>query len=439
MSHCKAVLVVLAISLAVVVQATTPVAPPAPLEIAASSNGRLHWKANGKALPADGTIVVPPGQTLNFKGLDGTHGVGFVDGSIAKKLFRVITGQFKDNPPQGKSGSWGTQPASPSLQPLAVLQVSKEAKSGTLISFFCTQHGTPPVAALKVRSVEEGNVLSAKEGCAAGQPGPCELLAEYYEKGGGVPKDESRAASLYRKGCDLHDSVSCYNLGVMYIEGRGVPRSNPRAVSLFEKVCATPDMVGMGCSNLAFMYLDGLGVAKDEARAAALFKRGCDEGEALSCVNLGTLYRDGRGVEENAVRAVALLRSACERPGLGPRDWAGCGALAYMYANGLGIARDEARATALHEKACNEGDPRSCGELGFRYHHGRGVPRDAARAVAFYKRACDAGDGYGCGSLGMMYRHGQGIPKDEVRALALLRKGCAGGFGPACEELKQPR
>jgi len=133
----------------------------APLEIAASSKGTLHWEANGKPLPPDGIVAIAPNQTINFRVLDGKHGVGFDEGSVAKKLFAVISGPFKDNPPQGKSGSWGTPPTFPSPQPFAVLQVSKDASAGTLVNFFCTQHGTQMVGALKV---EASQLASPKPG-----------------------------------------------------------------------------------------------------------------------------------------------------------------------------------------------------------------------------------------------------------------------------------
>ena len=37
----------------------------------------------------------------------------------------------------------------------------------------------------------------------------CSFLGNLYERGSGVTKDESRAVSLYRQGCDGGDDYGC--------------------------------------------------------------------------------------------------------------------------------------------------------------------------------------------------------------------------------------
>jgi TPR repeat protein len=45
-----------------------------------------------------------------------------------------------------------------------------------------------------------------------------------YAGGRGVPKDEARAAALYRASCDVDASTGCEHLADALKAGRGVPR-----------------------------------------------------------------------------------------------------------------------------------------------------------------------------------------------------------------------
>ena len=60
-------------------------------------------------------------------------------------------------------------------------------------------------------------------------------LGALYELGRGVPKDESKAAELYRKaaGRALFSAPAMYNLVTLCAEGRGVPQNREAAVRLY--------------------------------------------------------------------------------------------------------------------------------------------------------------------------------------------------------------
>lgn len=52
-----------------------------------------------------------------------------------------------------------------------------------------------------------------------------------------MTQDETRAAELYRKGCDGGEADGCFSLADAYAEGRGVPRDDTRAKGLFQDLC----------------------------------------------------------------------------------------------------------------------------------------------------------------------------------------------------------
>jgi TPR repeat protein len=65
----------------------------------------------------------------------------------------------------------------------------------------------------------------------------CRFLGGMYESGLGVTKDESKAATLYQRGCDASDGSACISLGLMYSQGRGVKTDPVKARALFDKAC----------------------------------------------------------------------------------------------------------------------------------------------------------------------------------------------------------
>ena len=59
-----------------------------------------------------------------------------------------------------------------------------------------------------------------------------------HEYAHGVPKDDAKAASLYKRACDLPWAPGCYNLAIMYESGRGVARDRAKAADLYGMACS---------------------------------------------------------------------------------------------------------------------------------------------------------------------------------------------------------
>ena len=97
----------------------------------------------------------------------------------------------------------------------------------------------------------------------------------------------------HKSGCDSGDTFACVNVGFDYQKGLGVPKDETTAADYYKKACDAHTRDGAeGCADLAWLYEMGLGLPKDEVKAAALYKQGCDLGAKLGCNNLGVMYRD---------------------------------------------------------------------------------------------------------------------------------------------------
>lgn len=264
--------------------------------------------------------------------------------------------------------------------------------------------------------------------CSAGNYPACFDLGVMYTGGWGVAKDAARAVPPYKQACDGGVPWACFNLGVMYAGGQGVERDTERAVPLYRQAC--DGGVSQACWNLGFIYFLGEGVPKDESTAAVLMKRACDGGVMAGCNGLGVMHRDGLAGPKSDASAVILFQRACD----GKEMW-GCYNLGAMYESGRGVAKEEARASALYQQACDGGNSSACSDLGVMYESGHGVPQDFARATALYKNACDAAVGLACRYLGVMYADGRGTTKDSVRAVALFQRACDGGDPGGCGAL----
>ena len=138
-----------------------------------------------------------------------------------------------------------------------------------------------------------------KDGCDLNFGNSCNILAEFYKSGLGVPVDLEKANELYKKGCKLYSGVACVNLALTYLEDS--KQDIVKAASLLEKGCNLDDY-GIACVSLGTLYKDGdkeNNIARDLSRAKALFQKGCDLNVSEGCGQLGSMYAKGEGVEQN--------------------------------------------------------------------------------------------------------------------------------------------
>jgi hypothetical protein len=136
-------------------------------------------------------------------------------------------------------------------------------------------------------------------GCVSAWAGP----KEDYRKGREheQAEDYAEAVKWYRKAADQGYASAQFNLGFMYNKGKGVPLDDTEAVKWYRKAAEQGDAKAQ--SNLGFMYQHGEGVTQDYTEAVKWYRKAAEQGQAGAQYNLGFKYRTGEGVPQDYVRA----------------------------------------------------------------------------------------------------------------------------------------
>lgn len=114
---------------------------------------------------------------------------------------------------------------------------------------------------------------------------------DYFNGTGGLDKDDTMAATHWRRACDFDLSDGCEGAGLMYEKGLGVPTDERKSSQLLEKAIELRQPLceegkSNECFKLGRMYFLGRGVEQDKAKAASLYRDSCDGGTLVACVDL---------------------------------------------------------------------------------------------------------------------------------------------------------
>ena len=191
--------------------------------------------------------------------------------------------------------------------------------------------------------------------CSSGNMIACRQLGMIYSLGHGVPKDEPRAVALVTKACDGNDAEACRLLGDTYFN-----QNNSKAAELLARGCELGATNSCGDLGVLYNRFSGNSVLlrMDSSRALSLISKGCNAGDLKSCTALGDAYVNGYGVGRDNSRGLALYANACDR------GYAvSCLDLGYAYSSGVWIVANMEKARQYFQKACSLGDQRGCTEL----------------------------------------------------------------------------
>lgn len=125
------------------------------------------------------------------------------------------------------------------------------------------------------------DLTSCDAACTHGSASDCLAAATTYATGEGIPKDETRAATLLENACTLQSGVGCTLAGRSYEFGHGVAIDLRKAFSFYDKACAL-EYAG-GCYNLAVLLERGSGTPRDSLRALDLYRKVCAAGSQSAC------------------------------------------------------------------------------------------------------------------------------------------------------------
>lgn len=133
-------------------------------------------------------------------------------------------------------------------------------------------------------------------------------LGLMYQRGKGVPEDNTEAVKWYRKAAEQGNTLAQTLLGFMHAEGRGVPEDDTEAVKWYRRAAEQGNAEAQ--LGLGLMYDIGRGVPEDDTEAVTWFRRAAEQGNVRAQAVLGLMYDIGRGVPQDVVQAYAWLNIA---------------------------------------------------------------------------------------------------------------------------------
>jgi TPR repeat protein len=101
-------------------------------------------------------------------------------------------------------------------------------------------------------------------------------LAERYQKGEGVPKNDAEAAKWYQKAAEQGNPDAQANLGLMRANGEGGSRNYGEAVEWYRKAAEQGNEKAQ--HGLGVMYHNGFGVERNDAEAMEWFRKAAKQG-----------------------------------------------------------------------------------------------------------------------------------------------------------------
>ncbi len=259
-------------------------------------------------------------------------------------------------------------------------------------------------------------------------------LADQLASGRRMPRDEAKAAQLYRRAAELGDPVGKMRFGAALVFGRGITVDTEQGISLI-KAAAEEGYAG-AMVLLADLHLRGLLGSQNRVRALDLLEEAAAKGQLVALVMLGRIYQTGDVVAADPVKAASYYKRAIAS-GRADAMVAFGRALVEGKLKGQGSASE---GLALLEQAHRLGDKNAVIALGS-YHkkakklivlgdqlaNGRGRPRDEKKAAQLYQQAAELGDPVGKMRFGAALVFGRGIAVNTEQGFSLIKSAAEGG------------
>ena len=234
-----------------------------------------------------------------------------------------------------------------------------------------------------------------REGAMAGNPLAQFHLAECYEYGSGVEKDEIEAVKWFSKSAEQKNAKANYKLGCFYKDGQGVQQDYQKAYDYFWKIVFI----------YSYDYLSPIEKQMDEELECCYIKEDKYSEGARKKISIKETQRIA---EQGNTRAQLMMGRICEsskkdveaakwfQMAVGQVQILAQFTLGYCYYKCL---RDDINfyyssshnnyweAVKWFRMAAEQGDPAAMLYLGMCYENGDGVEGDLSEAVKWYKKA----------------------------------------------------
>lgn len=268
-------------------------------------------------------------------------------------------------------------------------------------------------------------LLWAHKGASINNVDSFQVIANCYDNGLGVEKNEVEALKWYEKAADEGDAKSMNILGNIYSGGKVVPKNMNKSFEYYQKAATLGEMWGM--YNLGMCYLEGEGTAENNDQGVSWLSKSAEAGCPDAFTVLGNIYRIGELAPKDEIKAIEYYQHAA---GMGDPEamWN----LHCIYSEGGGTPlRDWLKAAA------DAGYPAALNGMGNRYRVGDGVQQDLQKANEYYENAAGQGNPDAMWNLACMYSNGEGVPEDHSISEDWLKKAADAGYQDAIDILNE--
>jgi hypothetical protein len=165
-----------------------------------------------------------------------------------------------------------------------------------------------------------------KERAASGDAASQYTLAEYHDRGLGVPEDVNEAFRWYERSAGNGYRLAWMRLGLCHRDGHGTPADPAKALDCLHRAAQAGVPLAMGI--LGECSAEGQGVPQDAAEAARWYRRGAEvdplagvqpnelyefrNGVAACRAELGACHEEGKGVAKDLAEALRWYQAALD-------------------------------------------------------------------------------------------------------------------------------
>lgn len=252
------------------------------------------------------------------------------------------------------------------------------------------------------------------------------IMAECYFKGAdGVPKNYTRALSLYLKLADLGVKTAYDKLGTIYLNGLGTEKNEKEAVKWIKLAAIKGDAFNQ--YRLGCCYKEGIGVQQDSSEGFVWFLKAAKQNQIYAVKEVGKCYFEGRGVPQNYEEAIVWFFKAAKEGDLDSEYFLGC-----CFRDGYGVEKSSSKSVFWFRKAAEKGDKDAQCALGIAYYCGNGVHKNESHAEEWLLKSAKQGNSAAQKVLGQMYIDGvNGREPNYSRAVFCFRKAVEQGDSSA--------
>lgn len=208
---------------------------------------------------------------------------------------------------------------------------------------------------------------------------------DYFTGGNGKTQDYEMAVKWYLKAAAKNNANAMIRLAECYEEGYGVEKNERKGVEYEKKAAALGNPKAQCWLGNSYATAYG-GVEQDYAEAVMWYRMSAEQGYAQGQYCLGNMYYYGIGVNKDYGEALKWYGKAAEQG-----DDKAQAMLGQMYLVGEGVGMSYAQALKWSQKAAEQGNADAQYLLGVIFESGNGVTSFLEDAIKWYAKAAEQG------------------------------------------------